>query len=281
MAASIFTSMSNPKSETCCWAACLGNCSTAISGEHLISESLWKTPKKKNPMLRIEGFPWCQNQGQSIGLSSFVANILCKKHNSDLSALDTSALRFATDLRDAAKLCRQRSAEPSNKRWEFKEYNSSDARHLERWFLKTALNLAHVGVGALTQAQQRYLPPQRLVRMAYGIDQIEYPNGLYAMATLSEGVRDFDVIQFAPIWREQQFEGGLFMWRDFRFVLWCGDREVPSRLAMPGLTNSQWPPSECIYHIERYNFDIDGMPSHSVRLKWDIPSLEPSSKAVG
>ena len=69
----------------------MGECSGGLSGEHIISASLFLGDN-----IGVKGLPWCREGHRFIGKSSYTANILCRKHNSDLSPVDDAgSLAFA------------------------------------------------------------------------------------------------------------------------------------------------------------------------------------------
>src|SRR4026208_2176624 len=73
-----------------CWAADLGDCGGKLSGEHLVSASLWT-----GPAVPASGGPW--GEPREIGISSLTAKILCQHHNSRLSEVDVAGSQaFAT-----------------------------------------------------------------------------------------------------------------------------------------------------------------------------------------
>ena len=74
-------------------------CEGGLSGEHYISRALLDViaPDGK---ISIEGLPWAR-EAKSVGPNALTATILCRRHNSLLSPLDTEAAKFATFLRDA------------------------------------------------------------------------------------------------------------------------------------------------------------------------------------
>src|SRR5215467_4925698 len=68
------------------------NCSRAISGEHLISETVLAI---LNPTaLRIAGLAWQKGETRDLPIKALRANVLCVRHNSAWSQLDAMAGRF-------------------------------------------------------------------------------------------------------------------------------------------------------------------------------------------
>jgi hypothetical protein len=77
---------------------------------------------------------------KTIGLSGLVAKILCRKHNSHLSGLDETALDTFDAFRESVRLNKVRTGLRA-KSWRNKLFVIDGAR-LERWFLKTLINLS-------------------------------------------------------------------------------------------------------------------------------------------
>jgi hypothetical protein len=79
---------------------------------------------------------------------------------------------------------------------------------------------------------------------------IQYPMGLYDSVAAGEGIRDFDLIQFAPLWGDPGvLVGGLFVFRDFRFALLLKNTPLPDNLGLPPQALRDWPTSKMIYHM--------------------------------
>ena len=86
---------------TGCFLSGFGDCRGKITGEHYISKNLLEA-LGEGKSISIGGLPWIpQGTLKSIGISSLVSNVLCEKHNSDLSYLDQEAGNFFRAL-DAA-----------------------------------------------------------------------------------------------------------------------------------------------------------------------------------
>src|SRR4051794_31716079 len=86
-----------------CWAACLGNCADKPSREHIVSRGLFI-----GDTVRVEGFHWCKTGPREVGLASLTAKILCKKHNSDLSEVDTGGAEAFNIFRQLRLVANQR-----------------------------------------------------------------------------------------------------------------------------------------------------------------------------
>ena len=116
-----------------CWAACLDGCSQKISREHIVSQALFISEQ-----VLVQGFAWCR-EPKMIGLSGLTAKILCAKHNNDLSELDSASAKAFGAMREMMRLSNVRAKlQPRN--WTVQRYQV-DGPRLERWFLKTLINL--------------------------------------------------------------------------------------------------------------------------------------------
>jgi hypothetical protein len=145
-----------------CWASCLGDCDGGMSREHIVSESLFESE-----YIDVSGYSWCKEGPKRIGLGSFTKKALCRKHNSNLSKVDTAGAHAFRVLREQTKLTFERGKEP-NKKYPKVSF-SVDASGLELWILKTLINISYGGehfVGP--NSHQRGLPSDDLVRAVFG-----------------------------------------------------------------------------------------------------------------
>lgn len=110
-------------------------CDGKISGEHVVSRSVFIAPT-----VRVHGFAWCKDAAKEVGVGSITAKVLCARHNSALAPLDTAAGNAFQMMRDALALSQKRTKLLA---WEIPELVrfTIDAPLLERWLLKTLLNL--------------------------------------------------------------------------------------------------------------------------------------------
>lgn len=95
---------------------------------------------------------------------------------------------------------------------------------LERWFLKTLINLSVMrDEGLLWEASQPFnRPPAHLVRAAFGLERLAFPAGLYfdgqvqrKISSDREGLKCLHVFDAA-----NQIVGARFLLRGFPFLLW-------------------------------------------------------------
>lgn len=201
-----------------CWADCLGNCESKQSREHLVSENLWLS----NTVM-VQRFSWCPDAPKEIGIANLTSKILCRKHNCDLSPVDASAGDSFNTLREVTRLKNVREGMKPI-RWNVKTFNL-DGVMLERWLLKTLINIAFDGkyaIGADATAPGR--PSERLVRVAYGLDSFEGKAGLYTMGRVGMDIAMEDRVSFSPIMQRaphgEFVVAGIFLFRGFQFLLY-------------------------------------------------------------
>jgi hypothetical protein len=139
-----------------CWAASNQDCGLGPSREHIVSNGLF--PERS---VHVSGFDWCEGETRSVGVNAIARQILCRKHNSALSEVDAEAIKAIAFF--------QRSEPPTSAGRPGS--NHIDGHKLERWLLKTAINVAyggdlHLGVGM--SGSQPGLPSPYLVDVALG-----------------------------------------------------------------------------------------------------------------
>ncbi|POX86074.1 hypothetical protein C3477_23260 [Mycobacterium kansasii] len=134
-----------------CYANTRGGCSTKISGEHFISHSLIMLYSFDDPDLKIK-----HDSGYGIREfvqpKKFVANILCEKHNNDLSRADDAALAFAKFMRTISMRYRGGAGE-----WGGYEEITISGDDFQAWVLKLILN--HVVGKAFTHQKGEFVSP--------------------------------------------------------------------------------------------------------------------------
>lgn len=167
-----------------CWANCLGDCDGGMSREHLISKCLF------DKEIRVKGLPWCKDMEKTIGIEGLTSKFLCRRHNSTLSELDDAVKQTLDTLREAIDLFeRRRNLRVRN--WTVKYY-TTDMLLLERWCLKTLININLSGNARLVvgTAENSTRPADELVRIAFGLKRFTPPMGLYRVAVDGENLAD-------------------------------------------------------------------------------------------
>jgi hypothetical protein len=146
-----------------CWAESLGGCAGGPSGEHHISASQFTGAKT----IAIQGLSWCRDKTIEVGLNSLVAKHLCRGHNTSLSPVDAEAMRFKHALRDFHLGTLRDSVR-------------IDGGLVERWLLKTAINLHLADKSPALQVT----PP--FVEMAFGQRATPKGQGMFVVGHLGQ-----------------------------------------------------------------------------------------------
>jgi len=160
-----------------CWANSLGGCD-AISGEHVFSNALFSAgcscPRVTEGVQRIrDGAPTHNAE---------TANILCRRHNSLLSPLDAVAGKIAAF---------QAEANDEN----FHETLNIEGELLERWLLKTVVNVAAAGWAG----QRKWAPAPDIVASIFGNSPVPNGLGLYSVDGVDPNHRPSGGTSFTPI----------------------------------------------------------------------------------
>lgn len=211
-----------------CWAAPLGNCGQKITREHLVSQCLFATDQ-----IMIQGFDWCLKEPKSVGLSGLVRKILCKKHNSALSDLDSAALHAFNVFRKSIDLNHVREKIKRPPVWHVMRF-VIDGPRLERWFLKTLINVSSgekwaIGLGS----HRKGTPSKELVEIAFGSLRFKDGGGLYITGRAGEQIDSMDRVNVQPLTEGENVAAGRFNFRGYRFFL----NLTPKEFKMDG--NSQ------------------------------------------
>ncbi len=247
-----------------CWAKSLGVCADKISREHLVTESFWKNGK-----VNVVGFPWCKTTPKEVGSAAIVAKVLCRTHNSALSPVDQGGLVAFRALEDAQALVNRRRQLPAQE-W-VRVCFTADGPLLERWFIKTTVNLLSVSGNevrwALTNGGNE--TPEQLVRFAFGHESPTKPIGLYLVAEIGNDIKTIDGLVFMPIYDSRDyFAAALFDFRGYRFILNLIDSPLPPKLPeFPGEA-APWGLSTPFYHLNRINGNVGPYRSHFVDFVW-------------
>jgi hypothetical protein len=114
-----------------CFLKGYGDCCDKLTREHYISENILEAITSGKRSVSVGGLSWqSENTLQNIGLGSLQSKILCEKHNSGLSFLDSAAGSFFRTIDAIDKA-------PSN----IASNTQYDGLLLERWLLKVLCGL--------------------------------------------------------------------------------------------------------------------------------------------
>jgi hypothetical protein len=248
-----------------CWAACLGNCSDKISGEHLVSAGMFD-----DDQVRVQGLSWCLHEPKKIGLSSLVKNVLCTNHNSQLSPVDEAGISARNNLKEAFRLHQVRSNARVG-RWTKSRFEV-DGINLERWFLKTLITLSFGGplpVGA--QSRDSETPYQRLVEVCFGVTQFQPRAGLYMFGEVGRSFNVEDkltIITFRDV--NNTFNAGAtFFVYGFEFILFLDENGLhPQNINFVHKDGVKEQRHQPIYRPKYMNFQIGKHVSHTIKFSW-------------
>jgi hypothetical protein len=219
-----------------CWAHSLDNCDGGPSREHIISKSQFDDDK-----ITVQGLPWCK-EPKTVGLASLVAKNLCVRHNNELSPVDAEAKRF----KDGLSAIYHEPVLPVRLRL--------DARLIERWLLKTTINVALQEPGSGIDTSDE------IVRRAFGLAPTPRSEGFFAIAELDE---------------QQTYQTSI------RFESFT--RRKDGRLVLSGFNLHGWralyafegaPPGKGAMRVREWNYT-----PHWLRLRWN-PDLEPGDAVM-
>jgi hypothetical protein len=251
----------------------LGDCSDTQSREHYISKGLFGEGSVK-----LKGLPWCKTEEVTIGLASAAAKILCKRHNERLSPLDDEAIKTFDSLREAFRLQEIQKKLPPRV-WCVRHYRIN-GRILERWFLKTFVNLVMVQTEDMSwpNGTAQRMPTNDVVEACFGMVPIVSPRGLHAAAAVGQNVYSHDYVSFAPIVDRgiNALAGGAFEFRGLRLLLSWTDRDLEPYINPLGRSASAfagWRDSKLLHPFEGMNFDVGGHRSQNIKISW--PPFKP------
>ena len=237
-----------------CWAACLGDCCQKISREHTVSKGLFNTDE-----IIVQGFSWCLKEPKAIGLGSLVAKILCEKHNNDLGELDSAAKDSFDVFREAVRLNHVRQKLKRPPIWNIRRL-TIDGPRLERWFLKTLINLSFggqwtIGLGSHAAGSVS----SSLVKIAFGRREFENGAGMYTIARAGQQMDSMDRVNFTPLTQANNLNAARFNFRGLTFFL----NLLPEKFETHG-------DSHLLYRNVTHNWEVQGRLSHVVSIKgWD------------
>lgn len=245
-----------------CWAADLGDCDGKLSGEHIVSAGLWS-----GPWLTVEGGPW--GTPRELGLANLTAKILCRRHNSRLSEADTAGADAFAAITASIALTNARKSIPAQP-W-MRHGFSVDGPGLERWFLKTAINVAIFLKREPPWAHdpKHGLPPRDVVEMAFGIRPVPRPFGLYTVAAVGDPIVSKEEVRCHMLYAKgKRVAGATFVFRGFEFMLNLTSAPVEGILSQIENSIVIRPKDQLHYHLSRINSDVNGYRSHFLDFNW-------------
>lgn len=178
------TGYAHPK----CYMRGTNDCSTKISGEHYISAAILA----EFPKLRTTGLRWLGPGETLVSANALRSNILCRRHNSALSPLDTEGWRMLVAIRAGLVHVSKKSLS----RKTLYRIVSGDA--FELWGLKTLMGLHEASVAQAdgVPTKQSFAIPKEIIIEALTGAPLPKGFGLY-VGQDSDLIHD--EIGFAPL----------------------------------------------------------------------------------
>lgn len=181
-----------------CYASAYNNCSTKLSREHFLSESILEILDVTGN-LTAAGLPWLSpGEHRSVAPSMLTGKVLCTRHNSALSSLDARFLRFFRTLLKIEEEFKDAASAQVERHYLF---NGHD---IERWMLKTLCGLAASGNASTDEgAVKKWKPNVTWVNMIFGTQKFPARAGLYYHVS-NDASREFlKGIDIQPMFDEQ------------------------------------------------------------------------------
>lgn len=171
-----------------CYMRNSNDCSTKISGEHYVSSAILA----KFCNLRTSGLPWFGPGETRVGINALTSNILCTRHNSALSPLDTEGQRMLVAIRNGINHVRRKSLSTKTL------FRIVSGEAFELWGLKTLMGLLAANVARTEGASTatNFTIPEQLIVKALTTGRLPPGYGLYIG---NESDMLHDTIGFAPL----------------------------------------------------------------------------------
>lgn len=240
-----------------CWAESLGNCSDKISREHIITDGMFPAPT-----LHVKGLPWCMEEFREVSVANFVKKILCEYHNNNLSPVDTAGIQVINAFRTEVQLNNARS-KMNPIRWTVRTFKI-DGNGLERWCLKTLINMAAEGQYKMGEDSEVIgQPSSRLVRIAFGQEKFEHRAGLYGLGRVGSNWNLGESFRVIPYGNDRGIlMGGLFGIFGYQFLLALEEEGFARVVLVPDLGGGPDYKAQTLYPLMALNFNIGKYLSH-------------------
>ncbi len=179
-----------------CYASPLRSCFGKISSEHFMSQAVLDQMDEV-VITGVRG----RSDGVVASVKSLGTNVLCQRHNSAVSTLDTTAGLLFGHINDRIDPKPGRPpalANPLRLR----------GHHVERWLLKYLCGVLASGMLARTDpADERKWPvPERWVRLLYGLEPLPDDWGLYGLLPAKPPTRTARAQRAEVLWLEDSGE---------------------------------------------------------------------------
>ena len=249
-----------------CWAAALGDCSGALSKEHLVSRAVLELVAPDN-ILTVGGFRWCEGKDCKISVGTAVARVLCETHNSRLSPSDAEGLVLFQAIREISRLNGVRAGlNPT--RWRIHRFEVGGVQ-FERWLLKTAINfIVSQGPTLSWHGASSGGVPLPLVEASFSQGELGDPMGVYLAGSPSALYQTVGGFGFRPLFsRGGAVIGALLEVPGLRFVLWLTTASPPDDLAVLHGLDAAWRSATLYHHPQSIATTIDKYASTVLRFR--------------
>lgn len=246
---------------TKCWAEKLDGCAEKASKEHIISAGIFP-----EGIIRVKGFPWCKDEFREISVASFTRKVLCQHHNNILTDVDAAGIKAIEAFRQERQI---RNAREKTKhiRWTVKRIHI-DGRGLERWFLKTLINMTVGGPYRIgTDSIEVGKPSERLVKIAFGLETFKPRAGLYGLGHAGQNlILEEGVLSMPLVNKKDILVGMLFHFHGYRFLLYLEDEGLNQTISIPSMFGEQAHYTDTLYSLKALRFTIGKHLSHVIEL---------------
>lgn len=247
-----------------CYLSGTQDCSLDLSAEHYISRSVLEALGNE---VFVDGARWLPpGVRRQIGINRLTAKMLCKRHNSSLSPLDTEAGQFFRIIRGISDDLSKRSLSRKDR------FYLASGEAIELWMLKAACGLFYSKMAArnrVSLADNHTLDQLRVID-ALQIGHWGIGCGLYINAPVGLVVTTANAVSMAPITHqnEKRVVGAALILSGLHFQLLFDAAEADVLHPTPGWLHR---PSELIFENERRRHLVvmtwpPGTPQRSIRL---------------
>lgn len=245
-----------------CWANPRGGCGDNISREHLVSRGIFE-----NRQFQVKGFSWCKNEFKKVGIEAITRKCLCKTHNNSLSEVDNEGIKLFNILDKIASLTTNNTSQKA-----IIEIISGNL--LERWFLKTLINLSYNTEYQLGQfGEIKGRPNLYLVDVVFGTVSFTQHLGLYSLVPEGHAIASNGEIVFYPLIQNgRTIAGGVFSFRGTDFFLSLTPSIPPYKLGYLDIHDHGIPEhildAVLIYRCPKMEWALNGKQYHRIEIAW-------------
>jgi hypothetical protein len=141
-----------------------------------------------------------------------------------------------------------------------------DGRGLERWFLKTLINVATNGIYKIGRDSPEIgKPSERLVRIAFGIETFKPKAGLYSLGHVGQSLNLREGVLLNPLIDSAKYiVGVLFHFHGYRFLLYLEEEGLQPNIPIPSMFGEKAHNTQTLYQPQALNFNLGKYLSHVI-----------------